>query len=69
VSMIEVGDSSIHRTGKEESSSSSKKAANFDLVLSMTVEALKNESQEAQLMASDQVTLHVKFTRATERYK
>jgi hypothetical protein len=40
VSMIQVGNSSIRRTGKEESSSSSKKAASFDLVLSMTLDDL-----------------------------
>lgn len=33
--MIGEGNSSVHRTGNEESSSSSKNAANLDLVLSM----------------------------------
>lgn len=44
VSMIKARNSSVHRTGKEESSSSSKKAASFDLVLSMTLNACKKWS-------------------------
>lgn len=35
VSISGEGNNSVHRTGKEESSSSSKNAANFALVLSM----------------------------------